>query len=339
MHLSDTIEADAQQGRWHTWSAVRWLITAAASLVLVTLFLAQGATTEAAAPAVTATDTAVYHEMDATCQQGFNCIANNCLSGNYYSCSYNLGATYPYNYNFGANYGCGIGGLNCGVNFAFPSVVNYPTFNGNFNRFPLFINPNNTCNVGNFSCLNANVCNVGNFSCVNANGVNVNGCNIGNFSCLNANGFNANGCNIGNFSCFNANGCNVGNFSCFNANNAFFGNPFFFNGNAVSTVATPTAGVNKVTVTSGTGQVVIYNPREIAQPAAAPAAQPAIPAPAVQTAPVAAPAAPAANYAAPLNAPASAPAAVVTSGGNVHVLSAAPATKPAVTTDADDHRG
>jgi len=310
MHPSDTIEADAQQGRRQTWRAVRWLITAAASLVLVTLFLTQGATTEAAAPAATATDTAVYHEMDTTCQQGFNCIANNCSSGNYNFC-YNLGATYPYN--FGAGFGCGFGGLNCGVNYTFPSVVNYPTFNGNFNgfyggfnRFPTFINPNNTCNVGNFSCLNAN-------------GVNFNGCNLGNFSCFNANGVNFNGCNFGNFSCFNANTCAFGNFSC-------FGNPFFFNNGAVSTVATPTTGVNRVTITSGTGQVVIYNPREIAQPAA-------------QAAPVAAPAAPAANYATPLNAPASAPAAVVTSGGgDIHVLSA-PATKPAVTTDADDHRG
>ncbi|MDQ6906152.1 MAG: hypothetical protein M3176_04910 [Chloroflexota bacterium] len=306
MYPSDTIEADEQQGGRHTWRAIRWLITAAASLMLVTLFLTQGTSTEAAAPAATApaaTDTAVYHEMDAACPQGFNCIANNCLSGNYNFC-YNLNYAYPYN--FGAAYGCGIGGLNCGigggVNFVYPSFVNYNGFYNGVNRFPVFINPNNACNVGNFTCYNANACNVGNFSC-----------------------FNANGCNVGNFSCFNANGCNVGNFSCANANFPFFGNPFFFNGNAVPTVATTAVGANKVTVTSNTGQVVIYNPREIA--------------PTVQVAPVAAPAAPAANYATPLNAPAQAPAAAVTSGGDIHVLSAAPATKPAVTTDADDHRG
>ncbi len=286
MYPSETVETDVQQSRQSAWGAIRWLIAVAASFILVTLFLTQGTTTEAAAP--TATDTAVYHEMDATCQQGFNCIANNCSSGNYYFCGYNLNFNYPYNFNF-AN-GCGLGGLNCGINFVSPSFVSYPFPNRFVNNFPIFLNPNNNCATGNFSCYNANVCGNGNFSCANANFPFVGNTFFG---------------------------------------TGIFGNPFFFGGAAgVPVVTTTTPGVTKTTITSNTGQVVLYTPRELAQPVAAPVAQ------------TAAPAAPAANYATALNAPVQAPAAAVTSGGgDIHVLSAAPTTKPAVSTDTDDHRG
>jgi hypothetical protein len=173
MHPTDTIEREEQQSRWHAWRIARWLITAAASLVLVTLFLTQGASTEAAAP-VPNSDV-VYHEMAATptCQPGYNCVIQNCLSGNYYFCGYNLGYTYPYNF----GYGCGFGGLNCGINYGVnyiaPAYNNFPFYNGFYNRFfnglPASVFVNNGCPVGNFSCL-------GTFP--------VRGCPAGNFSCL-----------------------------------------------------------------------------------------------------------------------------------------------------------
>ena len=76
-----------------------------------------------------------YHEMAAPlCQQGYNCLIQNCVSGDYYFCSYNLGANYPYNFSYA--YGCGFGGLNCGVNYIAPAVYNYPIYNGVYN-FPI----------------------------------------------------------------------------------------------------------------------------------------------------------------------------------------------------------
>lgn len=158
MHPTDTLDDDEQQGRLHVWRVARWLITAAASLVLVTLFLTQTASTEAAAPVPN--DTVTYHDMAAPlCQQGYNCLIQNCVSGNYYFCSYNLGANYPYNFSYA--YGCGLGGLNCGVNYIAPAVYNFPIYNGVYN-FPYYLGANNACAVGNFSCYRANYPFVGN---------------------------------------------------------------------------------------------------------------------------------------------------------------------------------
>ena len=154
MYPTDAMARDEQQGRFDTWRMVRWLITAAASLVLVTLFLTQTAATEAAAP-VPNSDV-VYQQMAAPqCQQGFNCLINNCVSGNYYFCSYNLGVGYPYNLGYATT--CAY--INCGVNYIAPAVYNFPYYNGFYRglyNFPNFIGANNVCAVGNFTCYRAN---------------------------------------------------------------------------------------------------------------------------------------------------------------------------------------
>ena len=315
MHPTNTMAIDEQQGRLPVWRVVRWLIAAAASLVLVTLFLTQAAPTEAATP--TPNTDVVYHEMAApACPPGFNCAANNCVGG--YFCGYNLGFAYPSAF----NYGCGFGGINCGVNYAFPAfiapaIATYPIFNSAFTGLPNNVFTSNGCPVGNYACLGFN-----------------NGCAVGNFSCFNANGV----CPVGNFSCLNANGvCPIGNFTCYNANFPFFTG--VFNGN-VATVAPAPASL------------VVGPPfraKEVAQPAAAttPASQPAAPTAAIPSAPVAAPAqvtapvvAPVANYATALNSttPAPAPATVTAGGAGVKIYSAPPATTPAVAKDPDDHR-
>lgn len=162
MHPTDDMAGDKQQGRFDTWRIVRWLITAAASLVLVTLFLTQTAATEAAAP----NGDVVYQQMAAPqCQQGFNCLINNCVSGNYYFCSYNLGYGYPYNLSYATT--CAF--INCGVNYIAPAISNFPYYNGFYRgiyngayNYPYSIGANNVCATGNFSCYRANYPYVGN---------------------------------------------------------------------------------------------------------------------------------------------------------------------------------
>jgi len=102
-----------------------------------------------------------------------------------------------------------------------------------------------------------------------------------------ANGFANNGCAVGNFSClgstpffsgtyadiFTANGCPVGNVACL----GFIPNGFFngFSTGATTTGTTTTGVITRTTTTPGGGQVVVYNPKEVAQPVAtATAAQP-----------------------------------------------------------------
>lgn len=302
MHPINAMETDERQDWSQVWRVVRWLITAVASLMLVTLFLTQAASTEAAT--LTPSTDAVYHEMAAPlCPPGFNCAAN-------------FDYLYPANF----YYGCGFGGINCGINYAFPNfiapaIVNYPIYNypiygGAFTGLPNNVFTNNGCPVGNYSCLGSN-----------------GGCMVGNFSCFNANGV----CPVGNFTCYNANGvCPVGNFTCYNANFPFYTG--VFTGNVATVAPTPAA-------------IVVGPPfraKEVAQPAAAttPASQPAAPAATMPSAPVVVPAAPAVNYATALNVttPAPAPTAVTAGGAGVKIYSAPPATTPAVATEPDDHR-
>lgn len=295
MHPTNTIATDEQQGRLPVWRVVRWLIAAAASLMLVTLFLTQAAPAEAAAP--TANADVVYHEMaTAVCPPGFNCRAN-------------FDYLYPANF----YYGCGFGGINCGINYAFPTfiapaIANYPIYGGAFTGLPNNVFTSNGCPVGNYACL----------------------------------GFN-NGCAVGNFSCFNVNGvCPIGNFTCYNANFPFFTG--VFNGN-VATIAPTTAAI---VVGPPFRAKEVAQPAAAttpaSQPAAPAAAMPSAPvaAPAQVTAPVvapvAAPAAPAANVATALNSTTPAPAVVTAGNSGVHVLSAPPATTPVASKDLDDHR-
>jgi len=122
---------------------------------------------------------------------------------------------------------------------------------------------------------------------------------------------------------FANNGCAVGNFSCLGAF-PFFGFPY----------STGVYSGNYTVVAPGGKPIVVgapYRVKEVAAPVSA-------------TTTVAQPApAPAANTATALNAsnaaPASAPAATTGGGAGIHVLSASPATTPAVSKDADDHRG
>ncbi len=119
---------------------------------------------------------------------------------------------------------------------------------------------------------------------------------------------------------FNNNGCPVGNFACLGAF-PFSGFPFstgIFNGNTT-------------VVTIGGGKPIAvgapYRVKEVAQPVAAP----------VAAAP--APAAPVANTATALNTSSVVPATAPIGGADIHVLSASPATTPAVSKESDDHRG
>lgn len=124
------------------------------------------------------------------------------------------------------------------------------------------------------------------------------------------------------------NGCPVGNFACLGAFPFFGGFPY----------STGVFSGNYAVVAPGGKPIVVGSPyrvKEVAAPASATTAV-AQPAPA----PVAAPAA---NTATALNtanaAPAIAPTATTGGGTGIHVLSASPATTPAVSKDADDHRG
>ncbi len=124
------------------------------------------------------------------------------------------------------------------------------------------------------------------------------------------------------------NGCPVGNFSCLGAFPFFGGFPY----------STGVYSGNYAVVAPGGNPIVVGSPyrvKEVATPASATTAV-AQPAPA----PVAAPAA---NTATALNtanaAPAMAPTATTGGGTGIHVLSASPATIPATSKDADDHRG
>jgi len=294
MHPTNTMATDEQRGQLPIWRVVRWLVAVAASLVFVTLFLTQAASTEAAAP--TPNTDVVYHAMAApVCPAGFNCAANSCVGG--YFCGYNFGFAYSAAF----NYGCGFGGINCGINYAFPNFIapaisNYPIYNGAFTGLPNNVFTNNGCPVGNYACL----------------------------------GFN-NGCAVGNFSCYSADGgCPVGNFTCYNANFPFFTG--VFNGNVATVVPTPAA----IVVGPPFRAKEVAQPAA----ARTPASQPAAPAAVIPSAPVAAPAAPAATSATALNSttPAPAPAVVTAGGANVHVLSAPSATTPTASKDPDDHR-
>jgi hypothetical protein len=150
-----TYDDDEESPRASVWRVARWLIAAAAALLLVTLFLSQTTGTEAAAP-VPSADTAVYHEM-AACPAGFNCAAYNCVGGNF--CGYN------YNYNvgwIGANYPLVYGGAYV------PPVYLAGNYCPSGNFTACYNGGNTFCPSGNFSaCYNGanTVCPSGNFSC------------------------------------------------------------------------------------------------------------------------------------------------------------------------------
>lgn len=304
MHPIATQEGEESRRGASAWRVARWLITAAAALVLVTLFLTQATGTEAAAPAPT-NETAVYHDMAVVCPAGFNCAAdiNACLNGNFNFCGINAG--FPnFGFAFGSGLGCALGNLSCNLSFVNTALVN-PVFSG--------------CTV--FLCGNVARFNAFPFNGIPNNVFTANGCPVGNFACL---GF-------GDFPFFN--GCPVGNFSCLN------GFPFFngFTGTFSGNVAIVAPSGNLITVGPPL-RVKEVAPAAVTQTQAV--AAPVSVAPAEVAAP--APAAPAANYATALNAPQTqAPdAATISAGGSgIHVLSAAPATAPAVSIDTDDHRG
>lgn len=315
MHPIATQDGDGSRERASAWGVARWLITAAAALVLVTLFLTQATGTEAAAPPAASDDAVILHDM-ATCPAGFNCAAdiNACVSGNFNFCGVNLG--FPnFGFAFGSGLGCALGNLSCNLSFVNTALVN-PVFSG----CSVFICPNFTGFTGvPNNVFTANGCPVGNFACLGG-GAFVNGCPVGNFSCLGIGGF--------------FNGCPVGNFSCLNGFPFFNGFTGTFSGNV--TVVAPGGNVIPVGPPLRVREVA---PAAVTQPAAQPVAAPVAAAPVQVAEP--APAVPAANYATALNAPqAQAPAATVSAGGaGIHVLSAAPATTPAVSVDTDDHRG
>jgi hypothetical protein len=137
MYPTETVENDGLRDQVNAWRVVRWLVTTAAALLLVTLFLTQTSSTEAAAPVP-------------------NVAA--CQNGNYYACSYILGAFGNWNgYAWNNGYVWGNG-----VNWVSPSYVapayiaptNYGYWNG-FYGWPNFIGAN-FCPSGNFTACNAN---------------------------------------------------------------------------------------------------------------------------------------------------------------------------------------
>lgn len=166
-----TPDGEKDAARAGAWRVARWLVTVAAALLLVTLYLAQTTNTEAAAPPVQSDDTAVYHEMAAPCPAGYNCAANSCIGGNFYFCSYNLAFL---GYNYGTGVGCALGNLSCNVSYVNAAIVNPQWVGGNW------IGPNwwggdwvggNWIN-GNWvgpNWVGANYCPSGNFTACNAN--------------------------------------------------------------------------------------------------------------------------------------------------------------------------
>jgi len=296
----------------NAWRIARWLMTAVGVFVLLTLFVSQSTTAEAAAPAATSGNDVVYST--------FACDASN----NYcFTTQYNLG-------NVNYNYGCGVGGFNCG---AFNTGVVYNP--GLFGGVPNAVFTNNGCPVGNYACL-------GTFPFVGTpNFVTANNCPSGNFSCLGTTPFFGgpsfvfanNGCALGNFSCF-------GSFPFFGNSNFFFGSTGVFSGN--TTVVAPSGNLLNVgppfrvkevapvtTATSSAPQAAapVAAPAQITVPVAAPVQ---VAAPVVEAAPVAP-----ANVATALNAPAAAPAAAPASTSGVKILSVAPAATTAEPTGHD----
>jgi hypothetical protein len=149
-----THEGDEESPRASVWRVARWLIGAAAALLLATLFLSQATTTEAAAvpsPAV-----AVSYQMT-TCPAGYNCAANNCIGGNFCGYGYNfglIGASYPLTYAYNPAY---IAGNYC------PSGNFTACYAGN-----VYYAGNTYCPSGNFTaCYNGVItaCPSGNYSC------------------------------------------------------------------------------------------------------------------------------------------------------------------------------
>jgi hypothetical protein len=279
-------EQERERAVGNAWRIARWLMTAVGVFVLLTLFVSQSTTAEAAAPTATSGNDVVYST--------FACDASN----NYcFTTQYNL--TY--------NYGCGVGGFNCG---GFNTGVVYNP--GLYGGVPNAVFTNNGCPVGNYACL-------GTFPFV------------GGPSYVFAN----NGCALGNFSCF-------GTYPFF-GNSFFFGSTGVFSGN--TTVVAPSgnrlnvgppfrvkeaAPVTAATSSAPQAAAPVAAPAQIAAPAAAPVQ---VAAPIVE----AAPAAPA-NFATALNAPAAVPAAAPASMSGVKILSAPTATTPAVESTGRDSR-
>lgn len=304
-------EQERERAVGNAWRIARWLMTAVGMFVLLTLFVSQSTTAEAAAPTATSGNDVVYST--------FACDASN-----------NYCFTTQYNLNY--NYGCGVGGFNCG---AFNTGVVYNP--GLYGGVPNAVFTNNGCPVGNYACL-------GTFPFVGGpNFVVANNCPSGNFSCFGTAPFFG-----GPSYVFANNGCALGNFSCFGTY-PFFGNSFFFGSTGVfsgnTTVVAPSgnrlnvgppfrvkeaAPVTAATSSAPQAAAPVAAPAQIAAPAAAPVQ---VAAPIVE----AAPAAPA-NFATALNAPAAVPAAAPASTSGVKILSAPTATTPAVESTGRDSR-
>src|SRR5258708_38587746 len=82
MHPIVTQDGDENVERVSAWQVARWLIAAVTALLLVTLFLTQATSTEAAAP-VPSDDTIVYHDMAACASGDLACAVTACRNGNY----------------------------------------------------------------------------------------------------------------------------------------------------------------------------------------------------------------------------------------------------------------
>lgn len=153
MYSTESVENESDRDQVNIWRVVRWLVTAAAAVVLVTLFLTQTSSTEAAAPVPS--DDAVYQVM-AACQPGnVSCIVAACQNGNYNYCGYNLGG-------FGNWYGVNWVWGN-GPNWVYPRYIapaylapNYFGYWNGFYGWPNYIAANNSCPSGNFSACFAN---------------------------------------------------------------------------------------------------------------------------------------------------------------------------------------
>jgi len=156
--MDPTLTPDDEKDTAGAWRVARWLVTVAAALLLVTLFVAQTTSTEAAAPPVPTDDTAVYHEMAAPCPVGYNCAANSCIGGALYACSYNLAFLGGYGYGYGTGVGCALGNLSCNVSYVNTAIVNPQWVGANWINGN-WVGPNwvgaNYCPSGNFTACNA----------------------------------------------------------------------------------------------------------------------------------------------------------------------------------------